>query len=457
LSTTGSENNLQIALPIFLQFVSSGGTATSPSPPPLQCDFISLHAKGDWLEYQLPNLAQVIDTVESTVSQFTSLPAFNGYFDNKPIVNDESDMRVGDQVPFYPRMTSQFPAWLTALMIANDSLTSEYASKGGAQFVGGSDNAHLELVGWQQSSLTMSGEQGFGQQRSIMTAASAWSAGTPSSPVCPQDLVKLPVYNFYELLRLLGDQHGVFISGQENFYPTDPNSDLFSAITVGHRPGNLPMSVGFSASIQPTFRPREHQPRQRTGPVVWKSSVCLPAGPASTGCSSRSGRPQKAPRTKTASRRPRRARSSRCRQCRRSENPVSGDWEYELPTPPTQVDVSAFDAGNVRLAQELGLVQYRQDVSLTGGTWKSPAAVDFEPYSATVFWITQYDPTVIPATPIAASYTLPDQTVVPIAVATLVGANVVIQWWPSELCSIAWRMSSDRSIPILAQKSVATP
>jgi hypothetical protein len=441
-----SENNqtdLQVGLPIFLNYV----TTPQPSlpsgttlPPPLQCDFISLHAKGDWLGYLLPMLTNqagsttgVIDTVESAVSQFTSLATYKGYFDNKPIVNNEADMRLLAGVSFYPRMTSQFPAWLTALMIANDSLTSEYAPKGGAQFVCGSDNAHLELVGWQQlpsdASGSFSGGGGFGQQRSIMTAASAWEAGTASSPVCPQDLVKLPVYNFYELLRLLGDQHGVFVSGQENFYPTDPNSDLFSAITVGAPSGQL-THVCWVFCVYPTDVPNV-QPKDLPTPQDWSTYVeviGLPDSWATSGVNwvqfqigpAAKDDPDDNSFTVAQTSQPEAVPAEPV-----TENAI-GAWPYDISVAPAQVDLSnpAFDAGKVRMAQELGLVQYMQAVAVPGGVWKSLAPVDFEPYSSTVFWITQYDPTVVPATPVQASYT--DGTIIPIA--TLVGGNVVIRW-----------------------------
>ena len=426
LSETGNQSDLEIALPIFLNFVFSGGT---PATSPLQCDFISLHAKGDWTEFLLPDVTSVINTMESAVSQFMSLPAYGGYFDNKPVINDESDMRVGDQVPFYPRMTSQFAAWLTALMIANDSLTSEYATKGGAQFAGGSDNAHLELVGWQQATSTLSGEISFGQQRSIMTAASSWDPGTLSAPLCAQDLVKVPVYNFYELLRLLGDQHGIFISGQQNFYPTDPNSDLFSAITFA-APGGTLAYVCWVFCVYPTSVPVTGTPAT---PQSWSTNVeviDLPAswskvnwvqfqiGPATSDggddnsfTAAQTSQPEPVPPVPTA------------------ESP-DGNWQYEMPTPPTQVSLSnpAFSAANIRLAQEMSLVQYQQGVPITGGVWQTPAAVDFEPYSSIAFWITPYDPTSTPLTPVQANYTLPDGTVVPIAIAQQVGSNVVLQW-----------------------------
>jgi hypothetical protein len=45
----------------------------------------------------------------------------------------------------------------------------------------------------------------------------------------PGDLFKVPVYNFYELLRLLGPRHGSFVQGSENCFP---QTDLFHTITV---------------------------------------------------------------------------------------------------------------------------------------------------------------------------------------------------------------------------------
>jgi len=45
----------------------------------------------------------------------------------------------------------------------------------------------------------------------------------------PRDLVKVPVYNFVELLRLVGDRHGTIRRGGEACFPA---SDLYHAITV---------------------------------------------------------------------------------------------------------------------------------------------------------------------------------------------------------------------------------
>src|SRR5262249_35421712 len=86
-------------------------------------------------------------------------------------------------------------------------------SPNGFRFMAASDDAHLDLV-----------TGCFDGIRSTMTLASASSAVLES-----RDLLKVPVYNFYELLRLLGDRHGSFISGSNNYYP---HTDFFLAITV---------------------------------------------------------------------------------------------------------------------------------------------------------------------------------------------------------------------------------
>jgi len=440
----GIQTDLQIGLPAFLDFVYDGGTQSPPTP--LQCDFISVHAKGDWTEGELPNLSQsaasgvgVIHTVESVVSQFTSQAKYHGYFDGKPIVNNEADMRVGFEVPFWPRMTSQYPAWLTALMIASDSLTSEYAANG-AQFFSASDNAHPELTGWQEptgpdpSSGSMSGEYTFGQQRSIMTAASSWAAGTPEAPVCPQDLVKVPVYNFYELVRLLGDQHGVFISGQNNFYPTDPDSSLFSAITVGAPSGEL-THVCWVFCVYPATipNPADLADNPFKPPADWSSYVEVIGLPGSWGSVNwvqfqigQAGKNLPDRNSFTAA----------GGNSETFPSPVLSQgtlWEYYVSTgsgPDTQLSFSGFDAGQVRMNSELGLVQYMNNVPVTNGAWESPAAIDFEPYSATAFWITPYDPSpaATPTAPVPASYTPPSGPPIPIPIATVVGNNVVIRW-----------------------------
>jgi hypothetical protein len=457
-----TSTNIDVCLPAFLDFVYNNGNA------PLQCDFISLHAKGDWTENQLPNLPAVINTVESAFSQYANAGAYNHHFNNTPIINDEADMRVGASLPFYPRMTEQFPAWLTALMIASDSLSSQYRSSG-TQFYSCSDNAHLELVGYQQQygptglptdDFTVEGNLSFGQQRSIMMPASQWraggSVGTSTPPISPQDLVKVPVYNFYEVVRLLGDQHGAFVSGQQNFYPTDPNSGLFSAITVGTASGQLsyitwvfcvyPTASANLPTIGPIPSPLKDLPQAMPvevidlptaaslnwDPLNWVQFQIGPPGdptkaittsnPSSSFVVAQKGQVEALPKTWQPGMGP---------------NPVhNSNALYDMPFAPGQVDLTqaGFDAAAVRMNQEVPLVRYGRGEKLASpGTWRSPAAIDFAPYSTIVFWLTPYDTAWIPATPGPITRTLPGNTTETVPVAakftTMAGdTNVVLRW-----------------------------
>jgi len=200
----------------FIEFVA--GTAG------IQCQFISFHAKGGWD----PQDASSLDLVVASGDQVAWLAQHAG-LNSVSIVNDEADMRAYFAVPFLPNMTAQFPAWLTAVTIAYDSLSSQYAP---LRVRAASDDAELPLVGQTESGTTGAvsfAQASFGEQRSIMTAASGGE--TWPADACPTDLIKVPVYGFYELLRLLGDEHGTFLTGSGNYYPNGA-SDLFHMITV---------------------------------------------------------------------------------------------------------------------------------------------------------------------------------------------------------------------------------
>jgi hypothetical protein len=462
-TTLTGPSNLASVLPIFLDSIYNNGNS------PLQCDFISLHAKGDWTEVQLPSLPTVINTVEAAFNKYANAAKYHGHFNHTPIINDEADMRVGASVPFYPRMTEQFAAWLTALMIASDSLSSQYRPSG-TQFYSCSDNGHLELVGLQQGynlqtdlpndSSAVGGNLSFGQQRSILMPASAWNAGgwpgTSTPPISPQDLVKVPVYNFYEVVRLLGNQHGAFVSGQQNFYPTDPNSGLFSAITVGTASGQLtyvtwvfcvyptdPADLPTTAQIPtplkgtPPPAPVEVIDLPRTSDwtsINWVQFQIGPAGDptkpigtANLGSSfvaAQKGQVEALPKTWQPGMGP------------NSGANETGIWWYDMPFFPGQVDLtnSNFSAGNVRMSQEMPLVRYMRGEKLASpGTWQSPAAVNFAPYSTIVFWLTPYDPKWKPAQPGPITRTLPDTSTetVPVASASKTTAgdtDVVLRW-----------------------------
>jgi hypothetical protein len=186
-------------------------------PPIVQCDFISLHQKGNWnpmvvggvinpgFAFNQRDLLSVVNAMDTTATAAKNTNA--ALFQGIPIINDESDMMVLFDIPYSPRMEQDFAAWLSALTIAYDALSSQYSVNAFRCFAA-SDNANQHLI------------QGcFDGRRSIMTRAS------PSF----RDLFKVPVYNYYEFLRLLGDRHGSFITGGNNYFP---NSELFHVITV---------------------------------------------------------------------------------------------------------------------------------------------------------------------------------------------------------------------------------
>jgi hypothetical protein len=114
-----------------------------------------------------------------------------------------------------------------------------------------------------------------------------------------------------------------------------------------------------------------------------------------------------------------------------------GAWEYNVYDPGdttnrTWLDLTdgGFDPANVRKHQEPGLVQHMKNVPVHGGTWESPASIDFEPYSVTVLWITPYtDPSATPITPEQLSH-------------SVVGGNVVLNWQYAPIES-----GSDQSSP----------
>ena len=364
----------------FVEFVSSNG---------VQCDFLSFHGKGEWdgCLNGMPDLQSVVDAADQAgqLAQAAGLPAIT-------IINDEADMRLFFAVPFKPRMTQQSPAWSSALMIAYDSLSSQYAPM---RFMAGSDSAELPLVGWTQSNVTGNSSflsAAFGQQRSIMTAASVWPDGQ-----CPADLLKVPIYNFYELLRLLGDQHGTFLSGSGNYYPH--NSDLFHVITVAAThigsvfcvyPPNPPAgpsnswTLGYSivGISWPTINWYQFQID-----VNFSNSFSAAGGP-------------------TAEPDP-----AFCAPSGRQRAPVSS-----LPLPFT-----ASAAGKIRQAQELSTAGSARGVPIPGGTFETTVAI--APYTTTIFWITPYT-TTPPAAPAWASTT-------PATIYTAdYGKDVLLRWQP---------------------------
>jgi xylan 1,4-beta-xylosidase len=146
--------------------------------PDLQCDFLSYHRKGVWTEAEgAPHIARLVEAAEATAAMARALVPER----RLALVNDEADMKVGFDVPYAPRMDERFPSWLAASTIAHAALSLRH----GQRFLAAADNANQHLV-----------RAPFDGRRALFTRTYAG----------PDDLLKLPVFGFYEMLRLLGDR-----------------------------------------------------------------------------------------------------------------------------------------------------------------------------------------------------------------------------------------------------------
>ena len=184
----------------------------------LRCDFISYHRKGIWAagedEPQLARLAEAAEDVAEAVLRLVPERA-RGLW----IVNDEADMKVGFDRPYEPRLTEQFPSWLAASLIVHETVSAKYASKG-MRFLAAADDANQHLV-----------QVPFDGRRSVMTR-------TSSDDTAADDLLKLPVYAFYELLPLLSDQRAATTS------PDPAHGALFPHASLLHLPTVSDCQVG---------------------------------------------------------------------------------------------------------------------------------------------------------------------------------------------------------------------
>jgi xylan 1,4-beta-xylosidase len=180
----------------FLSFLAAN--------PQLPCDFISLHRKGTVNE-DSPDPRRLDAAARATVTQALTIDARR--FAGMIIVNDEADEKVGFEVPYAPRMDHRQAAWHAAVTVIHATLGARHGSTG-TRFVAAADNANLQLV-----------QAPFDGRRSLLTRATA----------APGDLLKLPAYGFYELLRLLGDRQGTIVSGGERLFP---DTDLYHLTTV---------------------------------------------------------------------------------------------------------------------------------------------------------------------------------------------------------------------------------
>jgi hypothetical protein len=322
----------------FLRFVSQD--------PEVKCDFISLHRKGATFGPDQPEIRRLIAAAEGTADMALAVDA--GRFKGIAIVNNEADMKVGFDIPFEPRMNERFPAWLGGVMIAYNALSSRFSGSG-FRFLAASDNANQHLV-----------RTTFDGRRSIMTRASAST----------RDLFKVPAYNFYEILRLLGGQHGTFLSGGEHYFP---NSELFHALTVATS------HISSIFCIYPrdsSEAPRSWTLDYRITDIPWQ-----------------------------------RVNMARFQIDRvRSNAYTEAGGSLSVPFP------GAAKARNIRLAQELTVfAPIRRDIALAVGEFRDTLTVD--PFTVAVYWITPFiqDPPTDPSW----------------VEATVEGGHVILRWKPN--------------------------
>ena len=295
----------------FLRFLSN--------EPEVKCDFISLHRKGATFGPDRPEIQRLIAAAEETANMALAIDPAR--FKGMPIVNNEADMKVGFDIPFEPRMNERFPAWLSGVMIAYDALSVRF-SESGLRFLAASDNANQHLI-----------RATFDGRRSIMTRASAST----------RDLFKVAVYNFYEILRLLGDQHGSWLDGSEHYFP---NSELFHTLTV---------ATSHISSIF-SIHPRNSSESPRTWTIDYRITD-IPW---------------------------RRANVARFQiDGVRSNAYTAAGGSLSIPFP------AATMARHIRLAQELTVfAPIRRDLALTSGEFRDTLTID--PFTVAVYWITPF-------------------------------------------------------------------
>lgn len=295
----------------FLKFLSH--------EPGVKCDFISLHRKGATFGPDQPEIQRLIAAAEETANMALAIDPAR--FKGLPIVNNEADMKVGFDIPFEPRMNERFPAWLSGVMIAYDALSSRFRESG-LRFLAASDDANQHLI-----------RATFDGRRSIMTRASAST----------RDLFKVPVYNFYEILRLLGDRHGTLVAGSEHYFP---NSELFHAFTL---------STSHIGSIFCLY-PRDSSETPRTWTLDYRM-------------------------TDIPWRRVNIARFQIDKVCSNAYTEAGGSLSVPFP--------GGTKARYIRLAQELTVfAPIRRDIALTGGEFRDTLTVD--PFTVAVYWITPF-------------------------------------------------------------------
>lgn len=335
----------------FLRFIAAD--------PALRCDFLSLHRKGT-VGADPPDPRRLDEAARATADQ--ALAVDPERFGGIPIVNNEADEKVGFEVPYAPRADHQNAAWLAAVAALHAGLNLDYR-EAGLRFHAAADNANLQLV-----------EAPFDGRRSLLTLAGD----------SPTDLLKVPAYGFYELLRLLGDRYGDIRDGAALLYPA---TGLYHLAT--HAETHVACLLTHYPDVD-VERPVAEQLDYVVEGLPW-STVNV-------------------------------ARFQIDRTHSNAYTAAGGSAENAYPVP----DPSRLPA--IREAQEIALLRpIARNVSLRDGTYRERIAL--EPYATTLLWITPVDETP-PAAPGWVTTDVRDGNVVlrwePVGVAALYGYEVVL-------------------------------
>ena len=330
----------------FLRFIAAD--------PALRLTFISLHRKGT-VGDDPPDPRRLHEAAATTARQALAIDAAR--FAGVPIVNDEADEKVGFEVPYAPRLNEQGAAWLAATTAIHAGLDRQHRADG-VRFLAAADNANLHLV-----------REPFDGRRSIMVPVSARRT----------DLVKLPAYGFYELLRLLGGRQGQVVAGGDRVFPA---SDTYQLVTRA--------ATHVAALL--TVYPHPDGDRTTTREIDYRIE----------------GIPW--PRVNVACFRIDRTHGN-------AWTVAGGSTAHPFPTPPPTA------IPQVRRAQEVALARpLARGVRVAGGVYRERIAL--APYATVVLWITPVDAW----TPPAPSWVRGQAR----------DGNVVVRWEPS---AAAWFFS----------------
>ncbi|WP_437308133.1 GH39 family glycosyl hydrolase [Sorangium sp. So ce388] len=334
----------------FLGFVSSH--------PTIRCDFLSYHAGGARTRggKEDPSIVRVYQAAQSVAIEALKIDAKR--FQGVSIINSEATLVDFGPLGDASLMDKDFPTWLTSLAIAHDALSSEFAPSGFRFFVSSDCLAVTERV---QAAP-------YDGQRSLMTRTSR-----RLDPRLDVDLFKVPVMNFYELLRLFGEQHGTIVSGASNYFP---NGDVFHAITV---------SPDHITSIFTNF-PRDPRRAAKVSLNYTIEGISWPVV-NSAGFS--------------------------------FDRTHSNGFQVLGGTSPLPTDPNAADCHRIRLGQELGGQLYLPARPMGG---KLTFLRELAPYETLVFWLTPELPALAPATPAWIEVTEEPGSA---------GNNVLLRWTPN--------------------------